>query len=222
MEARLVTLFVMDWSALMRKCFLAMLIMSMFWIPTYAQDAGRGPGGPGVQGGGGAGGPGGGPPPNFNPQEMRQRMMDRMKETLGASDDEWKVLQPKLEAVMTAQRETRGGGMFGGPRGLGGAGGFGGPGGPGGPGGGPGGNDRGPGGPPPDDQQQSATAKAQQELRTTLEDTSANAETIAKQLKALREARAAAKEKLVKAQTELKELLSPRQEAVLVAFGTLE
>src|SRR5262245_28244140 len=78
----------------------------------FAQDRG-GPGG----GQGGQGGQGG-PPPDFNPQAMRQRMMDRMKERLGATDDEWKVLSPKIEKVMSVQRDLRGGGgpggMFGG------------------------------------------------------------------------------------------------------------
>ncbi|MEP0841816.1 MAG: hypothetical protein HRF43_03795, partial [Phycisphaerae bacterium] len=56
---------------------------------------------------------------NFDPAQMRQRMMDNIKEELAASDDEWKVLQPKVEKVLDAQRETRGGG-FGGFGGFGG------------------------------------------------------------------------------------------------------
>src|SRR5258705_7103323 len=55
---------------------------------------------------------------NFDPAQARERFMTQIKERLGASDDEWKVLQPKLEKVMTAQRESRGGvGGFGGGRG---------------------------------------------------------------------------------------------------------
>ena len=88
---------------------------------------------PGEQGGpGGRGGPGG--PGGFNPEEFRKRMMERMQEELGTTAEEMQVLQPKIEKVMTAQRDARGGmGMgFGGGRG--------------GRGGGRGGRDGGPGG----------------------------------------------------------------------------
>src|SRR5437762_6836879 len=66
---------------------------------------------------------------NFDPAQFRQRAMDRIKEQLGATDDEWKVIQPKVEKVMTAHRESRGGfgfGGFGGGRGGPGGGGGGG------------------------------------------------------------------------------------------------
>ena len=69
---------------------------------------------------------------NFDPAQMRERMMTRIKEQLGATDDEWKAIEPKVDKVMTAQRESRGGfgfGGFGGGRG-GPGGGFGGPPGP--------------------------------------------------------------------------------------------
>src|SRR5688500_16748488 len=36
---------------------------------------------------------------NFDPAQMRERMMARYKEQLGATDEEFKVLQPKLEKV---------------------------------------------------------------------------------------------------------------------------
>src|SRR5205814_10221636 len=68
---------------------------------------------------------------NFDPAQMRERMMSRIKEQLGATDEEWKAIEPKVDKVMTAQRESRGGFGFGGF-------GRGGPGG-GGPGGGGGG-----------------------------------------------------------------------------------
>ena len=44
----------------------------------------------------------------------------------------------------------------------------------------------------------------------------------ANQLPALRDARAKARENLTKAQAELKELLTARQEAMMVAYGMLE
>jgi len=139
---------------------------------------------------------------NFDPAQARERMEARMKEQLGVSDDEWKVLQPKVEKVMTAQRDARAGGF-----------GFGGGGRRGGANGGGGGADN---------QPQSAVAKAQADLRTTLENQSASAQDINAKLTALREARAKAKGELEAAQKELKEVLTARQEAVFVSMGMLE
>src|SRR6187455_1760009 len=46
---------------------------------------------------------------------FQERMAGIMKEQLGASDDEWKVIQPKLQKVLEAKRDTGafGGGFFG-------------------------------------------------------------------------------------------------------------
>ncbi len=38
-----------------------------------------------------------------DPAQMRQRMMERMKESLGATDEEWAVISPRLEKVMTSR-----------------------------------------------------------------------------------------------------------------------
>lgn len=170
-----------------------------------------------AQGGGGQGGGGrgnrGNRGGNFDPAQFRQRMMDRLKQDLGANDDEWKVLQPKVEKVMEAQRAARDTGRFGG---FGGRGGRGGPG-----GGGPGGG--GPGAAAPNaNQPQSDLAKAAQELRTVLDDKNSTAEQITQKLAALRQAREKAHTELAAAQKELKELLTARQEATLVSNGTLE
>jgi len=56
---------------------------------------------PGTAGPAGQAGPWGqaGPRGNFDPAQFRQRMDERMKEALGATDEEWKVLQPKIEKV---------------------------------------------------------------------------------------------------------------------------
>jgi len=150
------------------------------------------------RGAGGAGGAGGG---NFDPAQMRERMMTRLKEQLGANDDEWKVLQPKVEKVMDAQRDTRGGG-FGGFGGRGGGG-----------GGGGGGADA---------ANQSAVAKASADLRTAVENKDAPADDLKAKLAALRDARTKARETLAASQKELNELLTQRQEAVLVVNGMLE
>ena len=71
-----------------------------------------------------------GPPPsNFDPAQMRQRALERMREQFGVEDDsEWKAISERLEKVMQARRELGGGG---GPGGMGFPGGRGGPGGPG-------------------------------------------------------------------------------------------
>src|SRR4051812_39478759 len=54
-----------------------------------------------------------------NPEEFRQRMNDRLKASLKASDEEWAVIQPLVEKVSTKQREASGS-RFGGRGGRGG------------------------------------------------------------------------------------------------------
>ena len=148
-------------------------------------------------------------------REFQERFNTMLKEQLGTTDDEWKVLQPKIEKVMTARRNSGGGG-----------GGFGfGGGGRGGPGGGGRGNrdgGGGAGGGGGSDADQSPVTKASRDLRTALENKDTPAEEITKRLTALREAREKARAELTSAQKELKEVLTQRQEAVLVTFGMLE
>jgi len=159
-----------------------------------------------------------GGPPDF--AEMRQRFLDRMKQTLGATDDEWKILQPKIEKVQQLQRDASPrpmGMMFGPP---------------------PGGPEGGPGGPPPDgavvfrgpppgfgpdgDRPPSAVQEKLDDLRTALRDKDAKLEDIKAKVAALREARAKAKADLAAAQDDLKGILTGRQEAVLLSMGILE
>lgn len=184
-----------------RKLLLAITVgvasLSTLAVAQNQPDNNGGGGNRQGQGQGGQGGGGGGR--NFDPAQMQQRMMERMKEQMKAPDDEWAVISPKLEAVMKAQRDAR----------VGGFGGFGGRGG----GGGGGGNDQ---------QPQSEVAKASRELRTTLEAENASPETVAAKLKAYRDARAKAEESLKAAREELKGVLNERQEAVLVMAGMLE
>jgi len=62
-------------------------------------------------GGGGGGGArrGGG---NFDPAQMQQRFMERVHDELGYTNDtEWNAVQPFVQKVFDAQRDTRGGGM---------------------------------------------------------------------------------------------------------------
>ena len=163
------------------------------------------PGGGGAgAGGGGAGGRGG----RGNPQQFQQRMLDRLKTDLGASDDEWKVLEPKVQKVMDARRETGGfGGLRMGRRGGrgGGGGGF----------GGGAGND--PNAPPP-----TAVQQKGQDLQNVLENKDAKPDEIKSALAAYRDARAKAREDLTKAQDDLRGVLTTKQEAVLVMAGMLE
>src|SRR5688572_32129830 len=139
-------------------------------------------------------------------REFQERFNTMLKEQLGTTDEEWKVLQPKIEKVMTARRNSGGGGG-GFPGGRGGGGGRGRDG-----GGRDGGNDA----------DASPTQKASRDLRTALENKDTPSEEIAKRLAALREAREKARAELTSAQKELKEVLTQRQEAVLVTFGMLE
>lgn len=151
---------------------------------------------------------------NFDPAQMRQRMMERWKEQLGADDESWKVLEPRLTKVMELSRDNMGGrgGMFGGMAMRGG------PGGQGGRGGEAGNRPRFPG---EENRQPSAVEKAAEALSTTLENQSASAETIKQQLTALRAARVKAQQDLATAQQELRQILTVKQEAILVLNGTL-
>lgn len=158
---------------------------------------------------------GGQGPGRFDPERMRQMMADRMKEQLGADDEAWKVIQPRLMKVMDLNRQTsggpgRGGMFFGGPRrDRGGADGQ---------QQGPGGR-RGPQGQP--DREPTPVDKAGEQLRTTLENESASPEQIKNELTALRTAREKAKQDLATAQQDLRQILTLRQEAQLVLMGLL-
>ncbi len=168
------------------------------------------PGQRGGQRGNMQGPPGQGPGGRFDPERMRQMMEQRMQEALGATDTEWKVLGPRVMKVQELSRQTSGGSrgmMFG--RGM-----RGGPGGQGGPGG-----RRGPGGM---DRELTEVEKVQEELQTTLENTAATPDAIKQQLTKLRQAREKAKQELAKAQQDLRQVLTLRQEATLVLMGMLD
>jgi hypothetical protein len=190
-------------------CVLGLMVGGL----SLAQQGGGGQGG--GRRGGGQGGPGG----NFDPAQMRQRMMDRMKEQLGVDDAAWKVMEPRLMKVMELNRQASAGGRGGMFGMMGGRGGRGGPGGPGGAdnGGAPA-QRRGPG----PQGEQTALDKAAAQLRTVLENQSASPEEIKTALTAVRGAREKAKQDLAVAQQDLKKILTVRQEAMLVEMGMLE
>ena len=143
---------------------------------------------------------------NFDPDQFRQRMLDSYKERLEVkSDDEWKIIQDRIEKVMTAQREARVGGFRGG---------FGRRGGSDNGGGDNGGRPRGGGfggesNPDVEALQKAIDGKAStDEVKTKLA-----------------KVRATVKEKeanLTKAQDELRKVLSVRQEANAVLMGLLK
>jgi Spy/CpxP family protein refolding chaperone len=139
---------------------------------------------------------------NFDPARFREEAMKRMQEQLGASAEEWTVIQPKVDKLMTAQRDNMGGRGFGGR-----------------------GGDRDRGGDrgsSASNQPSSPLQTASRELRETLDNKEAAPEQITAKLTALREARAKAREQLVTAQKDLQSVLTPRQEAVMVSMGMLD
>lgn len=178
-------------------------------ISQPGQRGGQRGGMQGPPGQGGMGGPGG----RFDPEQMRQMMEQRMQEALGATDTEWKVLGPRVMKVQELSRQVNTGGrgmmMFGRRRG-----GQGGPGGPDDQGG-----QRGPRGM---NRELTEVEKIQETLQTTLEDTSATPDTIKQQLTQLRAAKEKAKQELAKAQQDLRQVLTLRQEATLVLMGMLD
>lgn len=180
----------------------AVSLITLGSVNLAAQDtpppAGPPPGGFG--GGGGGRGPGG-----FDPAQFQQRMMERIREQMEVkSDDEWKALEPLVQKVFDARREVG----FGGPGGFGGGrrrgaqandqggggnrrGGFGG--------------NRGP----------------EAEALQSAVDANASGEQIKGLLKKYRDARAAKQAALEKAQKELQQVLTVKQEAVAVLNNLL-
>jgi Spy/CpxP family protein refolding chaperone len=153
---------------------------------------------------------------NFDPAQFQADRDKQMQDRLGVTADEWKVLQPKIDKVRTAQRDARGGGMFG----------------MGGPGQGGRGNRGTRGGAPaaggdtpaqPDNAPaQSEVQKASTALGKVLENKDAKPEDIKAALTTFRDAKVKAKTELEKAQKDLKEVLTLKQEAQFVMMGMLE
>ncbi len=184
---------------LLKPTVLAAVTAILVWLPIQSQAQGGG--------GGGRGGRG-----DFNPEEMQRRMMEGYREGLNVtSDDEWKVIEPRIQKVLDARREVGFGGMMGmGMRGA-----FGRRGGPGGDNADQPQNQqrrRGFGG------QQSAAA---QELQRAIE-SNAPADTIKAKLAAYRADRKEKEAKLQQAREELRKVLSVKQEAQAVLAGLLE
>ncbi len=130
---------------------------------------------------------------NSDPAEFRTRMLERLREQFEVKDDaEWKILSERVEKVFTAQRDARSGSGFGGR-----------------PGGDRGGPTRGEPNPDAEALQKALEAKAPAvEIKT--------------KLAKFRDTRKERDAKVEKAQDELRQLLSARQEAQAVLMGLLK
>ena len=156
---------------------------------------------------------------NFDPEQMRQRMMERLREAFEVKDDaEWKIISERIEKVNTLRREAAmgGGGMgmlFGrGPQG-----------------GGEERRERGERGDRGDREGRRGGARGfggeanpeTEALQKAIE-AKAPADEIKAKLAKVRETRKQKEADLEKAQSELKEVLTVRQEATAVLMGLLK
>jgi len=136
----------------------------------------------------------------FDPERMQQMMEQRMQRQVGASDAEWKKIGPMVMKVSQLNRQVTGGGMgamFGGRRG-------------------PMGSRLG------DQGQPTELDKATEQLQKLLDNKSAKAEDIEKQLTTFRAAREKVKKQLAAEQQKLQKQVTVHQKAQLVLMGLLD
>ena len=145
---------------------------------------------------------------NFDPEQMRARMMENYREKLEVKEDaEWKLIEGRITKVSDARREMGGGRGFGGPGGPGGR-----------RGGGDAGTDQGA------DRRRSFFGEPSPEadaLQKAIE-AKAPADEIKTKLAKYRESQKTKQANLEKAQAELRQVLSVRQEANAVLMGLLQ
>ncbi len=150
---------------------------------------------------------------NFDPEQMRQRMMENFRERLDVkNDDEWKIIEAKIQKVLDARREAGGLGMGGFAFGRGGRRGGGGGGGAGAGGGGGGGARGGFFGEP---------SAEVQDLQKAVE-ANASSDEIKTKLQKVRQAQKDKEAKVEAAQEDLKKVLSVKQEAAAVLAGLVK
>ena len=167
------------------------LLASVLIVPTFSQEGGRRQGN--AEGGRRRN-------RRWNREEMNKRILDSIKGKLGVTDEECEALKPKVEKVRTLSAQARRG------RGMGMA------------------FARRRRRQPAEGEQApelSPIDKAAQELQKVADNKDSKPEEIKEKLTALRKAREDAAQQLEKAQKELRELLSARQEAQLVLLGML-
>jgi hypothetical protein len=183
-------------------------LMGLAGNSLMAQNEGPGPGQGGGQGGQGGGqgrgggrGFGGG---NFDPAEMQQRMLERVRDEMSVTNnDEWKVIETRVQKVMDARREV-------GVPGMGRM--FGRRGGP--PGGDNSNADR------PRRGMFGAPSPEMEALQKSI-DSKAPADQVKAALQKYRDSQKAKQAALEKAQVDLQKVLSVKQEAVAVSMGLL-
>ena len=138
------------------------------------------------------GGRGGGGGARGDQASRGARQMARIRAALGASDAEWKTLEPKIQLVITRSREAQiGRGMYGRP------------------------------GAEPETPE-TPLAKAAADLQKTLDSPKATPAEIKAKLAAVRAAREKAEAALGAARDSLRSSVNIRQEAQLVLLGILE
>lgn len=163
---------------------LGLFLMTSFTV-LNAEEGDRGHGGRGGRGG-------------WDMAAIRQRMAERMKEMLGSSDEEWKLIQPMIEKVQSIQRQTRAGGrsMWRGRRRSSQQGG--------------------------EEREKSAIEKSAEALKKILDNKESKPEEIKAALEDYRAQRKKVQDELKIAQQKLGEVLTQQQEANLVLMGTLD
>lgn len=125
-------------------------------------------------------------------ERWQETRMNRIKDSIEATDDEWVVLRPRIEKIQQLDQAAGIGSMMGRmPR-------------------------------PGADREPNEIETATRELRDILRDEAANAEHVNEKLTALRLAREKHQQELEAAREELRELVTVRQEAQLVLQGILE
>lgn len=131
----------------------------------------------------------------WDPERMRQRMLERVKESLGATDEEWEALAPQIEKVQTLTTQIAGGRMAGLMRRRTAEG---------------------------QEAEKTDLQKTTDELQAAAGDDETKPAEIKEKLAALREAREKAEKELADEQEKLLKLVDVRQEAQLVLLGLLK
>lgn len=182
-------------------------IVALFAVPSFSQQGqGQGPEGRGQRRGGQMeAGPAGGPGQQIgarDPEQMRQmlqeRQIQRVRQALNPTDEQWAKIEPLLKKVITLTQQTNMAGFPGQAFGR---------------------AQRQEG--QAEQEEQTALAKARRELRTAIN--SGNADTIKAKLEAFRKTREEALKQLADAKKELKaQLTTPQQEAELALMGYID
>ena len=130
---------------------------------------------------------------------FQQAQLKRLKDLMGSTDEEWKVLEPRLQKVQDLLRDSGSRSALGSARGR--RGGF--------------------GGAVSPDTPMTPVQEAAKELQDSLASKDASPDEVKAKLTALRDARNKLQADLQRAQDQVRELLTARQEAVLVMAGML-